>query len=100
MAATRRTQLNLQLAAPTAKTPGLKIEGLRDCVFTRIDSPVESKVTAQRDVAPSKERSVTLQPDNSGRETKPSRIAACPSEKSPLSAGTADVVAEEIEHPN
>ena len=62
------------------------MEGFRFCAFTRIDFPVESRVTAQRDEPPSKERSVTRLPESSGRETKPSSNAACPSEKPPLSA--------------
>ena len=41
------------------------------CAFTRIDSPVVSRLTAHRDDTPSNERSVTELPDSSGRETKP-----------------------------
>ena len=62
-----------------------------------MDSPVESRVTAQHNEVPSNDRSVTLQPESSGRETKPSSTAACPSEKSPLSAGAAGGVAQEVE---
>ena len=75
----------------------MKIEGLKLLAFTRIDSPVVSRVTAQREEAASKERNVTRQPASSGRETKPSSNAACPTEKPSTPAEGASEIAEEGE---
>ena len=80
IAATRGTHPSHHPVASAAIPPGLKIEGLRLCAFTRIDSFVVSRVTAHRDDPRSNERSVTELPDNSGRETKPESKAACPTE--------------------
>ena len=71
------------------------MEGLRLCSFTRIDSPVVSRVTAHRDDARSNERNVTELPDSSGRETKLESTAAIPTENpSTLAVRAASVVAE------
>ena len=75
----------------------MKIEGLKLLAFTRIDSPVVSRVAAQRDDAASKERSVTRQPASSGRETKPTSTAACPTENPSTPAAGASEIAEEGE---
>ena len=70
------------------------MENLRLGAFTRIDSPVVSRVTAHRDEVLSNERSVTELPVSSGRETKPTSTAACPTvRRSPL-ALLADGVVE------
>lgn len=68
-------------AAAGAAAPGLKIDGLRMPSFTRIDSPVKSRVTAQRDEAASNERNVAREPYSSGRETKLPSSTSCPTEK-------------------
>lgn len=65
--------------------------------FTRMDSPVEHTVTAQRDAAASKDRSVTRLPASSVRETKPSSTADCPTENTPAPAAGASEVAKEGE---
>ena len=65
--------------------------------FTRMDSPVVPKVTAHRDAAASKECSVTRLPDSSGRETKPSSTADCPTENTSTPAAGAGEVAKEGE---
>ena len=65
--------------------------------FTRIDSPVVSRLTPQRADAASNVRSVTRLPASSGRETKPSSNAACPSEKPSTPAAAAGEAAKEGE---
>jgi hypothetical protein len=75
----------------------LKIDGLKLFSFTRIDSPLVSRVAAQRDDAASKERSVTRQPASSGRETKPVSTAACPTENPSTPAASAGEIVEEGE---
>ena len=81
----RGTHPSRHQVASAAKPPGSKMEYLRLGAFTRIDSPVLSRVTAHQDDALSNERSVTELPVSSGRETKPTSTAACPTVKlSPL----------------
>ena len=90
----RGTHPSRHQVVSAAKPPGLKMENLRLGAFTRIDSPVVSRVTAHRDEALSNERSVTELPVSSGRETKPTSTAACPTEKPSSLALLAEAVVE------
>ena len=66
-------------------------------VFTRMDSSVVPRETAHREDAASNDRNDTDLPVSSGRETRSTNNAVCPTEKPPTPALEAGNVVDEVE---
>ena len=94
----QRRRTRPQPCSPAAaNAPGLKKQGRKLVAFTRMDSSVVSRETAHREDAASNDRTVADLFVSSGRDTRSTNNAVCPTEKPPTPAFEAGKVADEAE---